>query len=349
MERILIVRLSAMGDIINSLPVAAALRKSQPDAAIDWVIEERWAELLSAPGTAHDSPRSPQKPLVNNIYTVNTKRWRKDLFARKTREEVLALRRQVRDAGYSRVIDVQGAIRSAVIARFSGSRNIVGFAKPREPQSKYFYTHCKPARGAHIIEQNVSLTGLLLPTPDTDMLPHDPAAEAWRDEELQRLALSHRYAILSPGAGWGAKEWPAERYGELATMLAKEGIVSLVNCGPKEVDLARTVEASSGNLAKPIACSISQLIALLRKAALFVGGDTGPMHLANLMRVPVVAVFGPTDPARNGPFYPPFEVVRHQSSQTDYSHKSKEHAGLMNTTAAEVYEAALRLLNTLAE
>jgi heptosyltransferase-1 len=345
MEKILIVRLSAMGDLINSLPVAAALRKAMPAAIIDWAVEERWAELLCALGTAHDSRRSPQKPLVDTIYTVNTRRWRDHPFAKRTRDDIFALRRRIREAEYSRVIDVQGAIRSAVIARFSKSARIVGFEKPREPQAKCLFSERVPARGTHIIEQNVSLTGLPVPAADTEMLPHDPAAEKWRDEVLQRrLGDRTRYAVLSPGAGWGAKEWAPERYGEVAGMLAKDGIVSLVNCGPKEVDLAKTVEAASGGSAQPISCTISQLVALLRKASLFVGGDTGPMHLANLIQVPLVAVFGPTNPARNGPFYPPFEVVRHESSATDYSHKSTEHEGLANTTAAEVYEAARRIL-----
>src|ERR1041385_5047879 len=100
MERILIVRLSAMGDLINSLPVAAALRVAQPEAVIDWVVEERWSELICAKGTAHEGPRSPQKPLVDLIYTVNTRRWRDNLFSRSTRKEIGELRRRIGQAGY---------------------------------------------------------------------------------------------------------------------------------------------------------------------------------------------------------------------------------------------------------
>jgi heptosyltransferase-1 len=344
MERILIVRLSAMGDIINTLPVAAALRAANQDTAIDWVVEERWSELLCAKGTALDGPRSAQKPLVDQIYTVNTRRWRDNLFARSTRKDIAELRRRIGQAGYTTVVDVQGAIRSAVIARFAKSKRIVGFEKPREPQARYLLTERIGAQGTHIVEQNVSLTGLPVPAANTEMLPHDPAAERWRDDELQRLGVTSGYAVLSPGAGWGAKEWAPERYGEVAALLAKNNIVSLVNVGPKEIDLAKVVVTASGGVAKTMLCSIGQLIALLRKATVFIGGDTGPMHLANLMGVPVVAIFGPTNPARNGPFYPPFEVVRHESSATDYSHKSTDHEGLANTTAAEVYEAARRLL-----
>jgi heptosyltransferase-1 len=271
------------------------------------------------------------------------------LFARSTRKEIAELRRRIGQAGFTTVIDVQGAIRSAVIARFAKSKRIVGFEKPREPQAKYFFSERVAAQGTHIVEQNVSLTGLPVPASNagmlpTEMLPHDPSAEKWRDDELQRLGVTDGYAVLSPGAGWGAKEWAAERYGEVAALLAKHNIVSLVNVGPKEADLAKVVVTASGGAAKPMLCSIGQLVALLRKATVFIGGDTGPMHLANLMGVPVVAVFGPTNPARNGPFYPPFEVVRHESSATDYSHKSTDHEGLANTTAAEVYEAARRLL-----
>src|SRR4051812_25596705 len=127
MERILIVRLSAMGDILNSLPVAAALRQAYPDSEIDWVIEERWQELLCARGTSPDAPRSPEKPLVNTIHTVNTRAWRDHPLSRKTLSEIAALRRRIRAREYTSVIDVQGAIRSAVIARFSSAPRVVGF------------------------------------------------------------------------------------------------------------------------------------------------------------------------------------------------------------------------------
>jgi heptosyltransferase I len=223
MERILIVRLSAMGDLINSLPVAVAVRKAKPEAIIDWVVEERWTELLCAPGTALSGPRSPQKPLVDTIYTVNTRKWRDNVVSSRTLKDIRILRHRIRDAKYSSVIDVQGAIRSAVIARFSKSPRIIGFEKPRESQAKYLFTDRIAARGTHIIEQNVSLTGLPVPAANTEILPHDPAAEAWRDDELRkRLDVVTRYAVLSPGAGWGAKEWSPQRYGELATMLAMD-------------------------------------------------------------------------------------------------------------------------------
>src|SRR6267378_232664 len=157
MERILIVRLSAMGDIINSLPVAAGLQQAFPESIIDWVIEERWQELLCARGTVLDSPRSLQKPLVNSIYTVNTRAWRDHPLSQRTRSEIFGLRRAIREKHYTTVLDVQGAIRSAVIARFSTAARIVGFDAPRERPSRYLYKQKIIANGVHIIEQNVSL------------------------------------------------------------------------------------------------------------------------------------------------------------------------------------------------
>jgi heptosyltransferase-1 len=344
MERILIVRLSAMGDIVNSLPVAAALQQAYPDSIIDWVLEERWQELLCARGTSLDAPRNPQKPLVNTIHTVNTRSWRDHLLATRTRSEISALRRSIREREYTAVIDVQGAIRSVVIARFSAAPRIVGFDSPRERPARYLYKQKIKAQGAHIIEQNVSLTSLPFPQRQQEMLPHDPLAEAWCDAEVQKLS-SARFAILSPGAGWGAKEWPPERFGEVARELARDGVASILNIGPNENDLAAKVESTCNGSTRRVSGSIGQLIALTRRAALFIGGDTGPMHLANILGVPVVAIFGPTNPERNGPYFSPNIVLRHESSETSYSHHDRQHEGLMSITTAEVVAAARTLLN----
>ena len=117
-----------------------------------------------------------------------------------------------------------------------------------------------------------------------------------------RITASANFAILNPGAGWGAKRWPAERYGRVARALAEDGVRAILNYGPGEEDLAREAEAASAGAAMPMKCSITELIALTRRARLFIGGDTGPLHLAAALQVPVVAIFGPTDPARNGPY-----------------------------------------------
>jgi heptosyltransferase I len=126
--------------------------------------------------------------------------------------------------------------------------------------------------------------------------------------------------------------------------LREHGIASLINAAPDEMELARQVEAASAGAAAHIQCTITQLMALTRRAALFIGGDTGPMHLANLLGVPVVAIFGPTDPARNGPYYTPNVVLRSAQSATSYSHSAARDSALMGISVAEVVAAAERLL-----
>jgi heptosyltransferase-1 len=151
-------------------------------------------------------------------------------------------------------------------------------------------------------------------------------------------------ALINPGAGWGAKQWPAERYGEVARVLASDGMIPLINFGPGEEELANQVVAASGSKAVAISCSLGELIALTRRARLFIGGDTGPLHLAAALQVPVVAIFGPTDPARNGPYGTKSIVLRDPASRTSLSHTSAPDPGLLRITADAVIAAARTLL-----
>jgi heptosyltransferase I len=156
-------------------------------------------------------------------------------------------------------------------------------------------------------------------------------------------------AIVNPGAGWGAKCWPAERYAEVVRALAVHGLRSIVNFGPGEEGLARAVEHAAGAAAIAMSSTVAELIALTRRARLFVGGDTGPMHLAAAFRVPVVALFGPTDPARSGPYGTRAVVLRSEASRTTTSHHREPEAGLLQITAAEAIGAARWLLAQPAE
>ena len=151
-------------------------------------------------------------------------------------------------------------------------------------------------------------------------------------------------AILNPGAGWGAKRWPAEAYGIVAAGLSKRGMTVLINHGPGEEPLAESVSAASGRAAIPLKCSVGELIAITRRASLFVGGDTGPMHLAAGLRVPVVALFGPTSPERNGPFATRSVVLRNPKSALNSSHSDKADQGLLAIPPEAVMQAAEQLL-----
>jgi heptosyltransferase-1 len=335
-----------MGDVIHALPAAQALRAFFPQAMIGWLIEERWAELLCAPGAPRRGPRSPERPLADWVHTVDLKGWRKSLFTLRTAERIARSWNDVRSARYSVAVDLQGAIRSAVLARWSGAAVIYGSAHSRETPASLWYTRQVSARATHVIEQNLSIaeqvTGTHLAVPPVEF-PHHASAESSIDQRLHEAGIAD-FAILNPGAGWGAKRWPAERYGRVARELAARNLRSVVNYGPGEEQLARDVEAASEGAARALACSITELIALTRRARLFIGGDTGPLHLASALRVPVVGIFGPTDPARNGPYGTRSIVLRNPASATTHARNQQPDEAMLEISVEAVADAARSLL-----
>jgi heptosyltransferase-1 len=345
-ERLLVVRLSSMGDVIHTLPAVHALRAAFPNSTIGWLIEERWAELLFAPGSPLRGPRSPQRPLVDWVHTVNLVGWRKSLFSIPTVQGIARVWNDVRAAHYDVAIDLQGAIRSAMLARWSGARVVYGAAEPRESPASLWYTRKAIAHSVHVIEQNISVAEIVsqakIIAPVVE-LPRDPAAEARISQRLAEKQITD-FAILNPGAGWGAKRWPAERYGKVARELASFGVCTILNYGPGEQELAGAAESASDGAAAAMNCTITELIALTRRARLFIGGDTGPLHLAAALKIPVVAIFGPTDPARNGPYDTRSIVLRSPLSATSLARRSRPDAGLLEISADAVVAAAHELL-----
>jgi len=344
-ESLLIVRLSAMGDIIHTLPAAAALRQAFPNATLGWLVEERWAELLCTLRHPRSGPRNSQRPLVDRVHAVNTAEWRHAMFSFNTWQQIAVGLSHLRGTRYDAAIDFQGAIRSALLSRWSGAPIIYGATQPRENAASMFYTRKALTAGTHVVEQALSLAGAIVSVPPTTELqvelPVDPDAES----KIAAEGIAARdFAILNPGAGWGAKRWPAERYGEVAKELAKDGLRSLVNYGPGEEELAVAVEAASDGAAQKVACSVSELISITRRARLFIGGDTGPMHMAAALKIPVVAIFGPTNPARNGPFGTRSIVLRSTSSVTDHTRHREPEQGLLEINSTEVVAAARELL-----
>jgi heptosyltransferase I len=345
-ERLLIVRLGSMGDILHALPAATALRNALPEASIGWVVEERWADLLCAVSEPRSGPRSPRRPLADQLHTVDTKKWRVSLFSPQTWERIGASLSQLRAPRYGVAVDFQGAVRSAVLARLSKARAIFGAMQPRENVASMFYTRQVMTRGTHVVEQNLSLAEAVAGHSlemSAVQLPLDQAAERQCEDWLQRQGITS-FAMLNPGAGWGAKQWPAERYGVVAKQLAADGLKSLVNFGPGEEGLAQAVEAASAGSAHTVGRTLTELISLTRRARLFVGGDTGPMHLAAALGIPVVAIFGPTNPARNGPFGTRSIVLRNSLSPTSHTRRADPDPGLLEIDAGQVVAAARELL-----
>jgi heptosyltransferase-1 len=350
-ESLLIVRLSAMGDVIHTLPAAQALRLAFPNTMIGWLIEERWAELLCAPGTPRRGPRSVQRPLADWVHAVDLNRWGKSLSSIpsliSTLQQIAKVWNDVRSVGYDVAVDLQGAMRSGVLARWSGARIVYGAAEPRESPASLWYARRVVGHGVHVVEQNLSVAeavaGQKLPMPRVEF-PRDLEGEQRIEHRLAQDGIG-TFAILNPGAGWGAKRWPAERYGSVARALARDGVRAIVNYGPGEENLAREAEAASDGAATAMKCSITELIALTRRARLFVGGDTGPMHLAAALQVPVVAIFGPTDPARNGPHGTRSVVLRNPASATTHARRSEPDRAMLDIGVDAVVDAARGLLS----
>jgi heptosyltransferase-1 len=346
--RVLIVRLSAMGDIIHAMPAVAGLRRTFPDSRIDWTVEERWASLLTARTsnpTGPDFPLSPEQPLANVVHHVHMRRWRESPFSRVTWSEAGNLRALLRELNYDHVIDLQGAIRSALVAKASGAKVVAGALHPRELPARWWYNVKAHTPARHVVDQaaeTISAAFGRAIDPSEAPFPMCQEVEHWCDRLLRELSAP--FAIINPGAGWGAKCWPAERYAALVKALGEHGIDSLINAGPGETELAGKVCVGNEKVSRVVECSLLQLIAIIRRAALFVGGDTGPVHLASAMNIPVVAIFGPTDPARNGPYGGRYVVLRSPESKRDHSRRQEPEPGLLSITLDQVLGAGLSLL-----
>jgi lipopolysaccharide heptosyltransferase I len=295
--RVLIVRLGALGDIVHAIPAAAALRRAYPAARIDWLVSARHGEILDLV-TAVD-----RRLLVN------------DRGGASGGMSVPAAIREMRRSGYDVAVDFQGLLKSALLARASGAARVAGFAAPyaRERLAPLLYTDTydpgagglhDPLEPRHVVALNLGLLGIVgVKAPAVEFPMKDVASDAARAVERQ---TGGRYALLNPGAAWPNKRWPAARLAALAVELrARHGLMSVVLWGPGEDALAAEVVAGAGGAAllSP-KTGVTDLVALARGAALMVSGDTGPLHIAAAVGTPLVGIFGPTRPARNGPVSP---------------------------------------------
>jgi heptosyltransferase-1 len=308
--KILIVRVGAMGDVLHALPAVAGLREVRPDWQIDWVVDPRWSPLL-VDGEGHG-------PVVNRVYLAETKVWSKSPASLATLRSIRLLRKTLRRERYDVVVDMQGTLRSAVIGWMAGAKELVGYSDPRERLAARFYGRRLTRKGAHVVGQGTELLGEacgLSLEPRAVELPHEEWADAWAKE----LAGDRRVCLLATGAGWGAKRWPAEKFGLLARQLSALGLEAVVNAPRANDAVAAAVMAASDGAAQVVVCNVTGLIALMRRVRVMVGGDSGPLHLAAALGIPEVALFGPTDPARNGPWGAgPQVVVRDPASVTSY-------------------------------
>ena len=342
-------RLGAMGDILHALPAVTALRTALPASWIGWAIEPQWTPLLCAASAAQPPVRGPQMPVTDLLHPVPAKHWARYPVSLATLAQIKAVRHALRVEHYDLCIDLQGAIRSAWIGRMA-SAPVIGEADPREPLARWLFHQRVETTGVHVIEQAQEVVAAALKGSAyaalpiyPAALPLDPDAERWCNDWLRERG-AEKFVLINPGAGWGAKRWPADRYAAVAAALANMGYATIVNTGPGESHLAEVI-ASSNTRVFSMTGSIGQLIACTHRASLFLGGDTGPLHLAAALKIPVVGIYGPTDPARNGPFQTRAKILRHPESKRDHTRRAEPEAGLLTITVDNVLEAARQLLS----
>ena len=327
--RFLLVRLGSMGDVIHAIPAASGLRDTFPEARIDWAIDPKWARLLEG------------NPDVTEVISAD----------RKSASGVAATIRHTRGARYTCAIDFQALYKSALLAFASGAPRRVGFQSgyAREGLASLLYTDCLNPRGPHKVDHNLTLAEF---AGAKKTMPRFPIAVRAEDEErVARELAAHSltdFYVLNPGGGWLSKCWPAGRYGELHRALAaRYGWRGVVTFGPGEEGLAREVAQAAGD-PPPVAIllGLGPLMALMRRARFVVSADTGPLHLAAALDVPVVGLFGPTDPARNGPYSP--DASRHivlrnpNNCETTYRRGKTYSPAMLSIGVQQVAEAVAR-------
>jgi len=307
--RILLVRLGALGDIVHAIPVAAALRRAFPSARIDWLVSAKHRDILDL------------VPVIDRRLVWSGTGFRSSRRGNLSPSTSLfAAIGELRRARYDAALDLQGLLKSAVLARASGAARVVGFASTylRERLARPFYTDAfdpgcgdiyDPHETRHVVQINL---GLLEPLGLTAVTPEFPI-ERVESAIARQIAdrTGGRYAVINPGAAWPNKRWPPARFGAVAAALRdRHGLPSIVTWGPGEESIAEeTAAASQGAAALTPRTSVADLVALARGATLMISGDTGPTHIATALGTPIVGIYGPTRPSRNGPWSPADVVV----------------------------------------
>jgi heptosyltransferase I len=304
--KILIIRLSSLGDMLHALPAAHSLRDAFPEAQIDWLVESRFAFLLGAVEG------------ISRIIPIDTRTVRSNMLQRRSWRLLWEPLRRVRGAGYDIVIDCQGLLKTAWMSVISGAAIRIGFSRElvRERPAQWFYNRTveKPSLPVHVASLNLLLAekaGARLMQLTSCLKARDADVDAVTCR-LARAQLS-RFVVINPGGGWPTKRWSPGRYGDLAEQIQTElNLPVVVVTGPGEESMYREI-AGRCHGRPPVHFDLSflELIPLFERAKLVVSGDTGPLHLACAVGTPVVAIMGPTSPIRNGPWSPEDKTVAH--------------------------------------
>ncbi|MEM8960320.1 MAG: lipopolysaccharide heptosyltransferase I [Acidobacteriota bacterium] len=333
---LLVVRTSALGDIVHGLPVLGALRRHFPDARLGWVVEAPFAPIVR------------HHPAIDELIPVRMRAWRKKPLDRAIRDEVALARERLDSFDADVAIDLMGNHKSGFVARMSGAPRVVGATRParREPSSAMWINDPAEIHALHAVDRTLDvLRPLGIDQPEVDF-----AADALLPPRLDGVdddLPQPPYLLIQAGAGWGNKQYPMAWWGTVAEILHRRtGIDIHLPTAPGEETLAARIAAASRGTARVIeAHDFRRLARLLRGAALVLGGDTGPIHLAHALGAPVLMVMGPTDPLRNGPWHAPERSLHHRlPCSFCYKRLSEAKACLLALAPATVASKACELL-----
>lgn len=305
MDNFLIIRLSSLGDVIHTLPAFSALRKRYPEAKISWIVEENGNEILDL------------VPGLDRIVPVTWKRRR--LGSRGFWQDFFRLKREIRDKNQV-AIDFQGLVKSGFMAYVSGAGKRIGFHRNnlKERQASIFYTENldEVSEKDHVINKNLKLLSLLgIDETEYDFplrFPEELTQNVRRILDSLEYESHKKLVVLNVGAAWETKRWYADRWAQLARTIGNDRIFPVLLWGSDaEKELAENVSRAAGIPLVP-SLSLKEVMALIQRASFLVSGDTFALQAASAFSVPVVGLFGPTTPSRNGPFSEQDRVVFHE-------------------------------------
>lgn len=308
--RILVVRLGAMGDVIHTLPAVASLKHSNPFSHITWAIEAKWTPLLEG---------NPYVDRVVSLDRGSSAGWRKAW-------------KELRSQKYDLAVDFQGLTKSALVATVARAERIYGFQQPREGAASWFYSSRIPTQSIHVVDRNLDLAAA---AGASSLLRGFPIPAGRMEGRLPE----GDFILASPLAGWTGKQWPLEYYAALGERIRREAGMTLVLNGPAGILVRHTAAHVSG---------LAGLIDATRRATAVIGLDSGPLHLAAALGKPGVAIFGPTDPARNGPYQSHLKVLRARDAVTSYRREAQHAPSMLAITPDMVFEALVAQISALA-
>jgi heptosyltransferase-1 len=291
-KKILVVKPSSLGDIVHSLPFLNVLKRCFPKAEIHWIIAKGLEGLLEG------------HPMINRLWIINKDAWKNIKNVGSTIKELRVLFKELKKEKFDIVVDLQGLLRSGIITAATDAPVRIGFTEAREG-SIVFYTHkVEGGKNIHAVDRYLKIAAFL-GCPINDVSFPLPLDNQLSSSIFHPSSLIHHpsgsYAVIIPGARWKTKIWSPEKFGELSSKLS---IISIIVGSKSDVDTANKIVNLSHGKAQSLAgkTTLKELTEVIRHARFVISNDSGPMHIASALGVPVFAIFGPTDPVRTGPY-----------------------------------------------